>query len=77
VLGLVLGTLMERALIQTSAMGDGSLLILLQRPLAITILLLAAAMLVAPTLINNFTRRRLLENDTEAGQAPDDTATRR
>ena len=77
VLGLVLGTLMERALIQTSAMGDGSLVVLLQRPLAITILVLAAAMLLAPTLINNFTRRRLMAVDTEAGNAPDDTTTRR
>ncbi|MGH3317309.1 MAG: tripartite tricarboxylate transporter permease [Nocardioidaceae bacterium] len=51
VLGLVVGTLFEKALVQTSAMGDGDLTILFTRPISVTVLLLAAVFVFAPTLV--------------------------
>jgi putative tricarboxylic transport membrane protein len=51
VLGLVVGTLFEKALVQTSAIGDGDLTILFTRPISVTVLLLAAVFLFAPTLV--------------------------
>jgi putative tricarboxylic transport membrane protein len=51
VLGLVVGTLFEKALVQTSAIGDGDLTILFTRPISVTVLLLAAAFLFAPALV--------------------------
>jgi len=51
VLGLVVGTLFEKALVQTSAIGDGDLTILFTRPISLTVLLLAAVFLFAPTLV--------------------------
>ncbi|MFP5336860.1 MAG: tripartite tricarboxylate transporter permease [Actinomycetes bacterium] len=56
VMGLVLGPLLEKALVQTSAIGDGSLLILFTRPLSLTILVLAALLLAVPVLISRFLR---------------------
>src|SRR5690606_42039362 len=40
VLGLVLGPLFEKALVQTSAIGDGNLLIVFTRPLCVVVLAL-------------------------------------
>jgi len=51
VLGLVVGTLFEKALVQTSALGDGDLTILFTRPISVTVLLLAAVFVFAPTLV--------------------------
>jgi putative tricarboxylic transport membrane protein len=51
VFGLVVGTLFERALVQTSAMGDGDLTILFTRPISVTVLLPAAVFVFAPTLV--------------------------
>ncbi len=52
VLGLVLGPLLEKALVQTSALGDGSLALLVQRPLALGILV-AAVLFMAGSLWMN------------------------
>jgi len=51
VLGLVLGPLFEKALVQTSAIGDGNLLILFTRPLCLTVLIVAALLLAGPSVI--------------------------
>jgi len=51
VLGLVVGTLFEKALVQTSALGDGDLTILFTRPISVTVLLLAAVFVFAPTVV--------------------------
>jgi len=51
VLGLVLGPLFEKALVQTSAIGDGNLLILFTRPLCLSVLVVAALLLLGPSVI--------------------------
>ncbi|WP_206446112.1 tripartite tricarboxylate transporter permease [Agrococcus sp. KRD186] len=51
VLGLVLGPLFEKALVQTSAIGRGDLGVVLQSPIAVGVLLAAVAMIVLPKLI--------------------------
>ncbi|GAA0933269.1 tripartite tricarboxylate transporter permease [Pseudonocardia zijingensis] len=51
VLGLVLGPLFEKALVQTSAIGDGDLLIVFTRPLCLVVLVLAAVLLVGPAVV--------------------------
>lgn len=48
ILGLVLGDFMERALRQSLMMSAGDLSILYTRPMAVTMLILAAAILIAP-----------------------------
>jgi putative tricarboxylic transport membrane protein len=58
VLGLVLGPLFEKALVQTSAIGDGSLGILLDRPIAIVVLGLALLQVAAPTVFSRLLRGR-------------------
>jgi putative tricarboxylic transport membrane protein len=57
VMGLVLGPLLEKALVQTSAIGDGSLLILFTRPLSVTVLALAVVLSVGPVLVARLVRR--------------------
>jgi putative tricarboxylic transport membrane protein len=71
VLGLVLGPLFEKALVQTSALGDGSLAILLERPIALTVLVLALLQVVAPTIFS-----RLLRGRRAAAQESDLTTRR-
>ena len=66
VLGLVLGPLLERALVQTSAMGQGNLLILLQRPMSAVLLavaLLALALPLITSLIGRARRRHPARHD--------------
>jgi putative tricarboxylic transport membrane protein len=57
VLGLVIGSLLEKTLVQTSAMGDGSLLIVLQRPIAVAILALAVLLGAGPMILSRLRRR--------------------
>jgi putative tricarboxylic transport membrane protein len=57
VMGLVLGPLLEKALVQTSAIGDGSLMILFTRPLSLVILVLAILLFVGPTVLSRLARR--------------------
>jgi putative tricarboxylic transport membrane protein len=63
VLGLVIGSLFEKTLVQTSALGDGSLLIVLQRPIAATILTLAVLLAAGPLVLSRLRRRarRMIE----------------
>ncbi|HET8868108.1 MAG TPA: hypothetical protein VFM87_07220, partial [Agrococcus sp.] len=51
VLGLVLGPLFEKALVQTSAIGKGDLGVVFQSPIAVGVLIFAAAMIIVPKLI--------------------------
>ena len=58
VLGLVLGPLFEKALVQTSAMGDGSLAIIFDRPIVMVVLGLAVLQVAAPTVFSRLLRGR-------------------
>lgn len=58
VLGLVLGGIMEQSLRQALVLSDGSYWTLVQRPLSLTLLILAAFSLVAPYLIDTLRRLR-------------------
>ena len=66
VLGLVLGPLFEKALVQTSALGDGNLGILFTRPLALTVLVLAVVLLVAPVVGSRLLARRAARQTGES-----------
>jgi putative tricarboxylic transport membrane protein len=57
VLGLVLGPLFEKALVQTSAIGDGNVLIVFSRPLCVVVLLLAVVLLVGPSVVGRLRAR--------------------
>ncbi|WGW12548.1 tripartite tricarboxylate transporter permease [Saxibacter everestensis] len=50
VLGLVLGPLFEKSLVQTSALGQGSFGIVLQSPIAVGILIFALALAIGPAI---------------------------
>lgn len=58
VLGLVLGPLFEKALVQTSALGQGSFLILLQSPISVGILLFTVLLMVGPKIAARYAVRR-------------------
>jgi putative tricarboxylic transport membrane protein len=58
VLGLVLGGIMEQSLRQALVLSDGSYFTLVQRPLSLTLLILAAFSLAAPYLIDALRRVR-------------------
>jgi putative tricarboxylic transport membrane protein len=58
ILGLVLGPMTEKALVQTSAFGRGDLSIIFQSPVAVVILILAVILGGAPVLTRTLTRRR-------------------
>ena len=58
VLGLVLGPLFEKALVQTSAMGDGSLAIIFDRPIVMVVLGLALLQVAAPAIFSRLLRGR-------------------
>jgi len=65
VLGLVLGPLLEKALVQTSAIGEGSVLIVAQRPVALTVLVLAALLVAGPPLVSRLLTRRRDREDLD------------
>jgi putative tricarboxylic transport membrane protein len=50
VVGVVIGALFEKALVQSSALLDGNLWLVVTKPIAVVILLLAALLAVGPTL---------------------------
>lgn len=60
VLGLVLGGIMEQSLRQALILSDGSYWTLINRPLSLALLILAAFSLVAPYLITAFRRLRVV-----------------
>ncbi|MFC3999609.1 tripartite tricarboxylate transporter permease [Nocardiopsis sediminis] len=57
VLGLVLGPLFEKALVQTSALGDGSFILVAQSPIAVATLALAIVLAAGPSLLTRLRRR--------------------
>ncbi|MCC8437970.1 tripartite tricarboxylate transporter permease [Brevibacillus sp. M2.1A] len=61
VLCFILGPLLEESFIQTMAMGAGDLSIVLFRPLSLTILLVAGALLIISMMLNRRTQQRLKE----------------
>jgi putative tricarboxylic transport membrane protein len=63
VLGLVVGPLFEKALVQTSAMGQGSFAVVFERPLTMAILGLAALLAVSPLVMNKILARRTEDRD--------------
>ncbi len=67
VLGLVLGPLFEKALVQTSSIGDGNLLIVFSRPLCVVVLALAALLLVGPSVVTRLRSRNKATNGTLVG----------
>ncbi|MEJ5914464.1 tripartite tricarboxylate transporter permease [Pseudokineococcus sp. 1T1Z-3] len=58
VLGLVLGPLLERSLVQTSSLGRGNLLIVFERPISAAFMAAAILALVAPLVVALVRRRR-------------------
>ncbi|MCM3080567.1 tripartite tricarboxylate transporter permease [Brevibacillus invocatus] len=61
ILCFILGPLLEESFIQTMAMGSGDLSIVLGRPISLTILLAAAALLIVSILLNKRTQIRVRE----------------
>lgn len=51
VLGVVLGPLLEKSMVQTSALGQGNFMIMFQSPISVSILLLAVLLAVGPWLM--------------------------
>lgn len=67
VLGLVLGPLFEKSLVQTSALGQGNFGILFQSPISVTILILALLLAVGPTVIGTLRRKQDLKRTKSKG----------
>jgi putative tricarboxylic transport membrane protein len=67
ILCFILGPLLEESFIQSMAMGSGDLSLVLQRPISLTILLVAAALLVVSTLLNRRTQARVREEKRRRG----------
>ncbi len=57
ILGLVLGPMFERYLVQTSAFAFGDLTVIFRSPIAVVILLATAALMLVPRLVRRFTAR--------------------
>lgn len=65
VLGLVLGPLLERSLVQTSSMGGGSLLIMFDRPISAVFTIMAVIAISWPLIAALLRRRRSLAKNRE------------
>ncbi|WP_433873557.1 tripartite tricarboxylate transporter permease [Saccharopolyspora sp. CA-218241] len=63
VVGVVIGGLFEKALVQSSALLDGNLWLLLTQPIAVTLLALAALLLAGPPLLTRLRTRRHEEDN--------------
>lgn len=88
ILGLVLGPMVEKALVQTSAYANGDLTVIFTQPLALGILVLTAAIMTVPTLakriatgskkkavvLDEVTPNTALENQDAADDSPDHEA---
>ena len=58
VLGLVIGPLFEKALVQTTSIGNGNALIIFQRPVALIVLALAVLIVALPSIVAKVRPRR-------------------
>ncbi|MDO4231056.1 MAG: tripartite tricarboxylate transporter permease [Lautropia sp.] len=63
ILGLVLGPLLEKSLVQTSAWTKGDFSLIFQRPIAVSILVLSLSILIAPLIISRVAKRKMREKD--------------
>ncbi|MQA07439.1 MAG: tripartite tricarboxylate transporter permease [Pseudonocardiaceae bacterium] len=72
VVGVVVGALFEKALVQTSAIEDGNLLMIFTRPIAVTILALAVLLMIGPALMR---RARALLGPTRPREDREDEET--
>ena len=59
VVGMILGPLAEAQLRNAISIGEGSPLIFLQRPMSLTLLIIVVAVLLAPRIIKQFSRRSI------------------
>ncbi|SFN61746.1 tripartite tricarboxylate transporter permease [Mycetocola miduiensis] len=57
VLGLVLGPLLEKALVQTSAVGDGNLGVVFTSPMAVVVLILCMLLCTGPSILRALRKR--------------------
>jgi putative tricarboxylic transport membrane protein len=57
VLGVVLGPLFEKAMAQTSAIGEGNFMILFDRPISFTIIVMTALMIAIPPAVRKIRSR--------------------
>lgn len=73
ILGLILGSLMEKALVQTSDMGGGDLGIFLHRPIALVLFVLALAVLLGSTFVKAVRRLAGRTRTPEPAAEPRDT----
>ncbi|TSD62308.1 tripartite tricarboxylate transporter permease [Aeromicrobium piscarium] len=73
VIGMVLGALFEKTLVQTSSMGSGSFGILLDRPIALGILAVAALLLVVPAVLARRRRLRVAHTSLVSSESKKDT----
>lgn len=67
ILCFILGPLLEESFIQSMAMGSGNLSLVVTRPISLTILLVAAALLIVSTLLNKRTQARVREEKRRRG----------
>ncbi|MQA85997.1 MAG: tripartite tricarboxylate transporter permease [Streptosporangiales bacterium] len=77
ILGLILGSLMEKTLTQTSDMGGGDLTIFFNRPIALLLFALALVLLLAPYLVKAVRRMRPAPTSTPPDGPADDAASAR
>jgi putative tricarboxylic transport membrane protein len=66
VLGLVLGPLFEKALVQTTSMGNGNALLVFQRPVALVVLALTVLIVAVPGLVARYRARRSTVEEQES-----------
>jgi putative tricarboxylic transport membrane protein len=64
VLGLVLGPLFEKALVQTSAIGQGNLGVLFTHPISVAVLAVAAAAVIVPLVLRRRDSRKTADAET-------------
>ncbi len=58
IMGIVMGPIVEERLRETLSLGDGSLTILLERPITVSIIILAALILIGPPAWRSWKRRK-------------------
>jgi len=58
IMGIVMGPIVEERLRETLSLGEGSLMILLERPITVSIIVLAALILIAPPARRRWLRRK-------------------
>lgn len=74
ILGLVLGPMVEKALVQTSSYANGDLTVLFTEPLSLGILVLTAVIMAVPALLKRFAGGRKAEATAAAELAVADAA---